>query len=366
MSAITLDGVSKHYASVRAVEEIGLEVKQGEFVTILGPSGSGKSTLLNLIAGLVEPTAGRILIGGRDVTWLPAAQRNVGLVFQSYALFPNMSVVDNVAFPLAVRGLRRGEIGDRVEEALRRVRLTGLERRRPSQLSGGQQQRVALARAIVFTPEILLLDEPLAALDRKLREDVRVELLHLQRSLGITTILVTHDQEEALSLSDRVVVLDAGRIRQVDRPDDAYLRPSSRFVAEFLGTANFLEGVAQPAPAGWAVRLDGGLTVPCGDPRRPAGASVCGVLRPERVHLESAAPGDARTGDAFEARVTEAIYLGQSVRYHLRLTGGPDMIVVAPDREGRHEPGAVVRVSWRAADVWIVPDERTVTESGRP
>ena len=367
MSAITLDGVSKHYGGVRAVEDIALEVKPGEFVTVLGPSGSGKSTLLNLIAGLIEPTAGRILIGGRDVTLLPAAQRNVGLVFQSYALFPNMSVAGNVAFPLAVRGLSRAEIGERVEEALRRVRLTGLERRRPSQLSGGQQQRVALARAIVFKPEILLLDEPLAALDRKLREDVRVELLHLQRSLGITTILVTHDQEEALSLSDRVVVLDAGRVRQVDRPDDAYLRPNSRFVAEFLGTANFLEGTAEPGPDGWTIRLNGGLVVPSGDPRRPPMTRVCGVLRPERVYLGRRGAGGSegsRPAGGLEARVTEAIYLGQSVRYHLRLNGGPDMIVVAADREGRHEPGEVVHISWLDADVWIVPLEQV--DAGTP
>ena len=350
MSAITLDGVSKHYAAVRAVEGVDLEVKPGEFVTILGPSGSGKSTLLNLIAGLTDPSAGRIWIGGRDVTWLPSAKRNVGLVFQSYALFPNMSAAANVGFPLAARGMRGAEAAARVEEALRLVRMTGLERRRPSQLSGGQQQRVALARAIVFKPDILLLDEPLAALDRKLREEVRVELLHLQRALGITTILVTHDQEEALSLSDRVVVLEAGRVRQVGRPADAYLRPASRFVAEFLGTANFLEGTVQPGSDGWAIRLAGGLVVPCGDPRRPPGTRACGLLRPERTRLDTGSP------DGFEAQVTEAIYLGQSVRYHLRLAGGPDMIAVAPDQGKRHEPGASVRVSWRTADVWLLPD----------
>ena len=193
-SGIELVDVAKLYADVAAVDGVSLAVAEGELLTILGPSGSGKSTLLNVIAGLTAPSRGRILIGGRDVTFLPAAQRNVGLVFQSYALFPNMSVATNIAFPLEVRGLARGEIAPRVAEALRLVRLSGLEARRPSELSGGQQQRVALARALVFRPDILLLDEPLAALDRKLREEVRVELRRLQRALGITTVLVTHDQ----------------------------------------------------------------------------------------------------------------------------------------------------------------------------
>jgi ABC-type Fe3+/spermidine/putrescine transport system ATPase subunit len=204
-----------------------------------------------MIAGLTSPSSGRIDIGGRDVTWLPAARRNVGLEIQSYALFPHMSVYDNVAFPLSVRAQDKTETRRRVAEALRLVRLAGFERRRPSQLSGGQQQRVALARAFVFEPEILLLDEPLGALDRKLREQLQVELRQLQRSLGITTVLVTHDQEEALSLSDRIVVLDEGRVQQVATPEDAYLKPSNRFVADFLGTANLFEGVVQRDDAGW-------------------------------------------------------------------------------------------------------------------
>ena len=205
MSSIRLEGIAKHYGPVHAVDGVDLAVEQGEFVTILGPSGSGKTTMLMLIAGLTQPTAGRIRLGGRDVTGAPAQARNVGLVFQSYALFPHMTVVDNVAFPLSVRHVPRTEAARRVAEALRLVQLEGLERRTPSQLSGGQQQRVALARSLVFQPEILLLDEPLGALDRKLREELQVELKQLQRTVGVTTILVTHDQEEALSLSDRIV-----------------------------------------------------------------------------------------------------------------------------------------------------------------
>src|ERR1043165_4168392 len=278
MSDIRLDGVSKRYGAIAAADEVDLAVTQGEFVTILGPSGSGKTTLLSLIAGLNKPTAGRIFIGGRDVTEATAQERNIGLVFQSYALFPHMTVLENVLFPLGVRKITGAAARSQALEALKLVRLDGLEGRRPSQLSGGQQQRVALARAVVFKPDILLLDEPLGALDRKLREELQVELKQLQRTLGVTTILVTHDQEEALSLSDRIMVLDKGRTQQVAAPTEAYLRPANRFVAEFLGIADF---------GGRA----GGKT---------------GVVRPERLRLE--APG---VNGGRPARVVEAIYLGQ-------------------------------------------------------
>ncbi|HLT02244.1 MAG TPA: ABC transporter ATP-binding protein, partial [Geminicoccaceae bacterium] len=288
MSTIDLIDVAKRYGPVTAVEDVDLHVAEGELVTVLGPSGSGKTTLLTMIAGLASPSSGRIDIGGRDVTWLPAARRNVGLVFQSYALFPHMSVYDNVAFPLSVRGVGKAEIDRRVAEALRLVRLAGFERRRPAQLSGGQQQRVALARAFVFEPEILLLDEPLGALDRKLREQLQVELRQLQRSLGITTILVTHDQEEALSLSDRIVVLDEGRVQQIGTPEDAYLRPRNRFVADFLGTANLFEGVLVQGEHGWGIRLSDGEAIPCAEPALPAGREVSAIVRPERVVLEPA------------------------------------------------------------------------------
>jgi putative spermidine/putrescine transport system ATP-binding protein len=260
MSDIRLEGVSKRYGAVAAADEVDLSVAQGEFVTILGPSGSGKTTLLSLIAGLNRPTAGRIFIGGRDVTDAPAQQRNIGLVFQSYALFPHMTVLENILFPLGVRKIGGAAARSQALDALKLVRLDGLEDRRPSQLSGGQQQRVALARAVVFKPDILLLDEPLGALDRKLREELQVELKQLQRTLGVTTILVTHDQEEALSLSDRIMVLDKGRTQQVAAPAEAYLRPANRFVAEFLGIANFVDlvgggiGLVRPSAYDWRPR----------------------------------------------------------------------------------------------------------------
>ncbi len=322
MSDIRLEGVSKRYGTVAAADNVDLNVTQGEFVTILGPSGSGKTTLLSLIAGLNKPTSGRIFIGGRDVTDAPAQQRNIGLVFQSYALFPHMTVLENVMFPLGVRKITGEAARTQSLEALKLVRLEGLQDRRPSQLSGGQQQRVALARAVVFKPDILLLDEPLGALDRKLREELQVELKQLQRTLGVTTLLVTHDQEEALSLSDRIMVLNHGRTQQVAAPTEAYLKPANRFVAEFLGIANF-------------IGIDGGRT---------------GLVRPERVKL---APAGVNGGTP--AKVVEAIYLGQMVRYHLELDGGAAPMVAAMPFVGRaYEAGEKVSVSWDATDLWPV------------
>jgi putative spermidine/putrescine transport system ATP-binding protein len=323
MSDICLQGVSKRYGDVAAADNVDLAVTQGEFVTVLGPSGSGKTTLLSLIAGLNRPTSGRIFIGGRDVTEAPAQERNIGLVFQSYALFPHMTVLENVLFPLGVRKIGGAAARSQALAALQLVRLEGLQDRRPSQLSGGQQQRVALARAVVFKPDILLLDEPLGALDRKLREELQVELKQLQRALGVTTILVTHDQEEALSLSDRIMVLDKGRPQQVAAPAEAYLRPANRFVAEFLGIANF-------------VALEGGRM---------------GLVRPERVRLSGA------TGGGRSARVVETIYLGQMVRYHLALengAAGAPMVAAMPFVGRAFAAGERVEVSWDATDVWPV------------
>jgi putative spermidine/putrescine transport system ATP-binding protein len=356
MSTIDLIGVAKRYGPVVAVEDIDLSVAQGELVTVLGPSGSGKTTLLTMIAGLSGPSSGRIEIGGRDVTWLAAAKRNVGLVFQSYALFPHMSVHANIAFPLSVRGLARAGIDRRVDDALRLVQLDGFGRRRPSQLSGGQQQRVALARAFVFEPEILLLDEPLGALDRKLREQLQVELRQLQRSLGITTILVTHDQEEALSLSDRIVVLHEGRVQQIASPEEAYLRPANRFVADFLGTANRFEGVLHNGADGCFLHLDDGALIPCADPGLAPGGRLTAIVRPERVRVEPAAAARRADGVGLHATVTDVIYLGQSLRYHLKLAPEKSVIATSTDRGARFAPGTSVHLTWRSDDVWLIPD----------
>ncbi|MGF1609721.1 MAG: ABC transporter ATP-binding protein [Kiloniellales bacterium] len=351
MTTVELESVSKTFGPVVAVSEVSLRVEQGEFATILGPSGSGKTTMLSLIAGIMTPTAGRIRIGTRDVTHTPAAQRKVGLVFQSYALFPHMSVFDNVAFPLSIRGIARSEIGRRVEQALQFVQLGGYGARRPSQLSGGQQQRVALARAIVFEPDILLLDEPLAALDRKLREEVRLEIRRLQRSLGITTILVTHDQDEALSLSDRIVLLDGGEVQQIDTPAGAYHRPRNRFVADFLGVANFLDGTLEDTGGSFHIRLDGGETIPCGPPQAAETRQVCGVLRPEQLVLRN---GTAPQG-LLKAKVAEAIFFGDSVRYIVALESGRTLIVDSSETRNSHAEGAVVSLSWSPESVWLLP-----------
>jgi putative spermidine/putrescine transport system ATP-binding protein len=352
MASIILEMLSKQYGPIRALAPLDLRVEQGELVTILGPSGSGKTTVLSLIAGLTEPTGGRIVLGGRDVTTTRPAKRNIGLVFQSYALFPHMTVFDNVAFPLKVRGASAREARAKVGDALGLVRLAGFEARRPAQLSGGQQQRVALARAIVFQPDILLLDEPLAALDRMLREQLQVELKQLQRKLGVTTILVTHDQEEALSLSDRVVVLADGAVQQIAEPFEAYARPANRFVARFLGTTNCLEGTAiQQDARSWAIRLASGEELPCQAPDRISGSAVSLSIRPE--HVRVLAPTAER---GLPATVVESVYLGQTIRYHLETARGTPLIAASMQGGRPYSPGAPVRIDWDPEAVWLIPD----------
>ncbi len=349
MSTIELVGVSRRYGDVTAVQATDLKIEQGELVTLLGPSGSGKSTILSMIAGLTTPSSGHIRIGGRDVTHVRPSQRNLGLVFQSYALFPHMTVFDNIAFPLSIRGLRKAEVARRVGKALDQVRLTGLQARRPSQLSGGQQQRVALARALVFEPDILLLDEPMGALDKKLREEVQLELRQLQRELGVTTVLVTHDQEEALSLSTRVVVLDHGRVQQIDTPAATYRRPRNRFVANFIGTANLFDGNLEQAADGATLVLAGGERVPCAIEGAQTG-TACLVVRPEHLRvLDAGAP----TG--LPARVVEVVYFGQSARIHLKTVSDLAVVAVADGLQALPAPGQAVRLGWAAEHTWVMP-----------
>jgi len=354
MATIALHNLSKHYGAVAALDGVTLRVEEGELVTILGPSGSGKTTMLSLIAGLTSPSAGTIRLGERDVTWTPPARRNIGLVFQSYALFPHMSVFDNVAFPLSIRRAPAAEIRRRVRQALSLVRLDGYGDRRPSELSGGQQQRVALARAVVFEPAILLLDEPLGALDRKLREEVQVELRRLQRTLGVTTVLVTHDQEEALSLSDRIVVLSDGRLQQCATPEEAYQRPSNAFVASFLGVANMLEGAVETGSSGRSgLRLKSGEFAPCAlDPAVARAAQLRAVIRSERLRLVPLEDAHAY----LRATVTDTVYLGQTVRYHLSTSGGHAMIAAANAVSGRFKPGETVALTWADEDAWVLPE----------
>jgi putative spermidine/putrescine transport system ATP-binding protein len=310
---VELAGVSKRYGAVAALDAVDLTVFEGELLSLLGPSGCGKTTTLNVIAGFAVPDAGRVVVDGTDVTREPAWRRGLGVVFQSYALFPHMSVADNVAFGLRERGVGKADVAARVREALALVRLPATAHQRPHELSGGMQQRVALARALVIRPRVLLLDEPLAALDRKLREEMRAELRDIQRSVGITTIFVTHDQHEALGLSDRVAVMNAGRIEQLGAPRDVYERPATRFVADFIGASSVLDARSID---GETVELAGGVRLRVALPEPPApGTAVRLVIRPERVELGATGP------DTLSARVVSVMYLGDHSEVRIELAG---------------------------------------------
>ncbi|MEP9396756.1 ABC transporter ATP-binding protein [Mesorhizobium sp. KR2-14] len=312
--AVEFSNIDISYGKFVAVRDFSLAIAKGSFVTLLGPSGCGKTTILRSIAGLVDISRGQISIGGRRVDDVPIYKRNIGLVFQSYALFPHKSVFDNVAFGLKYRNVPRPEIVRRVEKALEMVRLPGSGKKLPSQLSGGQQQRIALARAIVFEPEVLLLDEPLSALDANMREEMRVEIKKIQKETGITAIFVTHDQEEALSMSDQIVVMNAGTVEQIGTPEQVYQEPATAFVADFLGKANMLAGVVSRMDGHTAtIALSAGQVVRVASPRALApGAGVTVVVRPQKLLLGAAAGVNRLAG-----RVASASYLGGSAIYEI-------------------------------------------------
>src|SRR5438094_297054 len=317
--------LSKAFGGSRVVDDVSFAVEGGTFLTLLGPSGSGKTTTLRMIAGFEEPTEGDILVAGASITDRPPYRRNIGVVFQQYALFPHLTVFQNVAYPLQMRRTSKADIAERVRRALGLVRLDGFADRYPRQLSGGQQQRVALARAIVFEPPVLLMDEPLGALDKRLREDMQVELRHLQRELGITTVSVTHDQVEALVMSDVIAVLDGGRLQQVGPPLDVYRRPANQFVADFIGESNLLSGSVSDASGGEALfTTTKGLTVRlAAEPgARPAGAGHM-VVRPESVRLGAGAEGAA---NRYHAEIVEVLYVGDLVKYRVLMDGGDELV----------------------------------------
>src|SRR5882757_5064782 len=347
MARLELIDLSKRYGDQVAVAGVTLDVTDGEFLVLLGPSGCGKTTTLRMIAGFVEPSGGAARIGGIDVTYLAPWHRNTGMVFQSYALFPHMTVMENIAFGLEMRKLAKAEITGRAREALRLVRLEGYADRLPRQLSGGQQQRVALARALAIRPDVLLLDEPLSNLDAKLREEVRIEIRELQRQLGLTTIMVTHDQEEALTMADRLVVMNEGLVRQVGSQRDLYERPSDRFVAGFVGRSTFLDGTVE-APGRF--RSDGGLSLACRDGK--AGRAVLS-LRPERIEIGPAAPAGPRSGldNSLPGTVEFVSYLGALIDIHVRLSPNDRLVVQIANREGGFAPevGQPVHVGWPAS-----------------
>ncbi|MCL4265271.1 MAG: ABC transporter ATP-binding protein [Anaerolineae bacterium] len=338
--AIEFSNVSRHFGEVRAVDDVSFTVRDGEFFTLLGPSGSGKTTCLRMIAGFEQPTAGRILLYGRDVTNLPAYDREVNTVFQDYALFPHMTVGDNIGYGLMVRKVPKLERERQVAEMLALVRLPGMERRKPSQLSGGQRQRVALARALINHPKVLLLDEPLGALDLKLRQQMQVELKAIQHEVGITFIFVTHDQEEALTMSDRIAVFDMGQIVQIGAPSDLYERPRTRFVAGFVGTSNILSGET-------AVTITGS----------PQPFSV----RPEKIRLAEVATAVPDAHCAIEGQVRDVVYVGMHTRYTVALPSGEEMVVVAQNMDvtpqnGTAVPGQTVRLVWPSAANNVLED----------
>ncbi len=334
------------------MKDLNLDIRRGEFLTMLGPSGSGKTTCLMMLAGFEPPTHGEIYLDGRPISQLPPHKRGIGMVFQNYALFPHMTVGENLAYPLKVRGKSRAEIRERVDRALAMVELPGYAGRRPGQLSGGQQQRVAVARALVFEPNLVLMDEPLGALDKQLREQMQYEIKHIHEHLGVTVVYVTHDQTEALTMSDRVAVFNDGVIQQLSSPEDLYEHPRNSFVAQFIGENNKLSGTVERIDSGTCeVRLDAGATV------RAAAVNVEGPgarttlsLRPERISILSNGAGEDDT--ALEGRIEELIYLGETIRARLSVAGNHDFIVKVPNRGGDLglEEGRAVRVGWRTED----------------
>jgi putative spermidine/putrescine transport system ATP-binding protein len=334
-SAVSFRQVSRYYGEVRAVDDVSFDIADGEFFSMLGPSGSGKTTCLRLIAGFEQPSAGEVVVHGRNMAGVPPYERDVNTVFQDYALFPHMTVAENVAYGLMIRRVAKPERRAEAEKMLAMVALGGLGGRRPSQLSGGQRQRVALARALVNKPGVLLLDEPLGALDLKLREQMQVELKAIQRQVGITFIYVTHDQGEALSMSDRIAVFNKGRIEQIGSPAEIYEHPASVFVAGFVGVSNLVSG--------------------------PAAASIPGVppafsIRPEKIHI--AAPGSSAPADscAVDGTISSVLYLGASTRFHVALAGGGELTVIDQNREetassALARQGQAVRLIWQRVHI---------------
>ncbi|MGE0242023.1 MAG: ABC transporter ATP-binding protein, partial [Parvibaculaceae bacterium] len=305
----------------QVVERLDLAVRKGEFLTMLGPSGSGKTTTLMMLAGFEKPSAGSITLDGKDITRVPPHARDIGVVFQNYALFPHMSVLDNVRFPLSVRSVTRLDQAERARRALATVRLEGVEGRRPTELSGGQQQRVAIARALVFDPKLILMDEPLGALDRVLREQMQVELKHLHRMLGITVIYVTHDQSEAIALSDRVAVFNKGKIAQIGSAEDLYERPGNEFVAGFLGENNIIRASLVESGARESVVALGDDTLKCRPTALPAGEKVSVSIRPERIVLRKS-PRSLSCENILSGKVVDRMYFGDHLKYQISIASG--------------------------------------------
>ena len=369
-SDVRLESVTKRFGSTTAVDDLSLEIREGEFFSLLGPSGCGKTTTLAMIGGFEEPTSGTLYLGGDDVTGLPPYRRDVNTVFQSYALFPHLDVFENVAFGLRRRGVGRDEIRQRVLEGLRLVDLPGYERREPGQLSGGQQQRVALARALVNRPKLLLLDEPLGALDLKLRKQMQLELKRIQTEVGITFLYVTHDQEEAMVMSDRLAVMNAGKIEQVGPPEEVYDRPSTEFVAGFLGASNLLSGtLGDRNGQTTAVRLDGGGEVRVASDRVVVDGPVVKVgVRPEKLRIVPAGSERPPGWNGIRGTVSVAAYIGVSHQYTVEGPGGHRFTVYAQNAgvEVAPQTGEDVDLIWHPQYTFVVaPSATPIPEEDR-
>ncbi|WP_294643351.1 ABC transporter ATP-binding protein [uncultured Aureimonas sp.] len=351
MTFIHFQDVSKSFGQTRVVENLDLAVEKGEFLSLLGPSGSGKTTILMMLAGFENASSGTILMDGERIEDLPPHKRGIGVVFQNYALFPHMTIAENVAFPLQMRGLSKAEIGEKVRRGLERVRLGHLGDRRPDQLSGGQQQRVALTRALVFEPKVVLMDEPLGALDKQLREEMQLEIRELHRRLGLTVVFVTHDQGEALTMSNRIAIFDKGKISQVGTATEVYDHPENAFVAQFIGETNLLGATVEASDTGGTrLALEGGTSLEAapGPTFRP-GTAVMVSVRPERLHLSA----EARPG-AIETRVDDVVYQGDHLRLHL--SRGPLRLIARAERRlGAPSVGGPAHVVIDPADVAVFP-----------
>jgi len=365
MPYLSLIDVEKTYASsAPAVRNVSLEIERGEFVTFLGPSGSGKTTTLSMVAGFILPSSGRIEVGGKDITHVPPHQRNIGMVFQDYSLFPHMTVEENVAFPLRMRGMPKKDITSRVGEALEIVGLSGFGHRLPVQLSGGQQQRVAIARAIVYRPAILLMDEPLGALDRLLRDRLQLEIKQIQREMGITTLYVTHDQSEALTMSDRICVFNEGEIVQVGTPSIIYEKPSDVFVAGFVGESNVLECRILAHRTGspddtYVLTFPNSAPVTVPSERNlPVHGEALAVVRPEHIRVETASVQPRPTEAAVQATIRDIIYRGESSSLQAVLPSGQTVTAKVPSRSTSLRPNQQVHLVWETRDMVLLPNDK--------
>jgi len=350
MYSIELQAISKKFGDVSALDPLNLAVKQGEFLTLLGPSGSGKSTLLNLIAGAYPPSRGQIFLAGRDITTMAARHRGIGMVFQNYALMPHLSVFDNVAYPLRIRRMNRSDIAQKVGEALERVGLSGFEQRKPRQLSGGQQQRVGIARCIVYSPSIIMMDEPLGALDKNLREQMQGEIKRLHQQLGITFIYVTHDQEEALNMSDRICLMHDGGISQLGTPDALYFQPKNRFVAEFIGESNIFSGHIRSQGV---FHDKGGFEMKIPD-EWPIGQGEI-LIRPEKIHLGRHGREDESEGCHIHlaGKIVDMAFVGSMTRLSLEMDNGQALLARVVSHQGNERfcLGDQLHISWDVKDM---------------